>query len=42
MSTATTAAPVERAYWSARCPSPPVPKTATRLAEVAPDTFTAL
>ena len=42
VSTATTAAPVARAYWIARCPRPPTPNTATRLAEVAPDTFTAL
>ena len=33
MSTATTAAPVMRAYWTARWPSPPAPNTATRLEE---------
>ena len=36
MSTATTDAPVMRAYWTARWPRPPAPKTATRLDDVAP------
>ena len=42
MSTATTAAPVMRAYWIARWPRPPAPNTATSPAELAPETFTAL
>jgi hypothetical protein len=42
MSTAMTDAPVMRAYWIARWPRPPAPKTATRLDEFAPETLTAL
>ena len=41
-STATTEAPVIRAYWTARWPRPPTPKTATRSDDRAPETFTAL
>ena len=41
-STAITEAPVMRAYWTARWPRPPVPNTATRLDERAPESLTAL
>lgn len=41
-STATTCAPAMSAYCSARWPSPPTPKMATRSDERAPETFTAL